>query len=68
MLAEILPKILAVCRDSALLTGLQPVLEATGARIEVADCAKTALTAWWRPLCLCSHCSTGRCRKQKSAS
>ena len=45
MLAEILPKILVVCRDSALLTGLQPVLEATGARIEVADCAKTALTA-----------------------
>ena len=45
MLAEILPKILVVGRDPALLTGLQPVLTVTGARIEVADCATTALTA-----------------------
>lgn len=45
MLAEILPKILVVCRDPALLTGLQPVLAATGARIEVADFTTTALTA-----------------------
>jgi diguanylate cyclase (GGDEF)-like protein len=45
MLAEIMPNILVASRDPALLTSLQPVLALTGARIEVADSAKTALAA-----------------------
>jgi diguanylate cyclase (GGDEF)-like protein len=45
MLAETLSKILVASRDPALLAGLQPVLAVTGARVEVADCAKTASAA-----------------------
>jgi diguanylate cyclase (GGDEF)-like protein len=49
MLAEIPPKILIACHDAALLTNLQPVFAAWGARVEIADSAKTALAAMVEP-------------------
>ena len=45
MPGEILPKILVASCDPALFAGLQPVLMISGARIEVAESAKTALSA-----------------------